>query len=581
MYIIFDYAGVDLMKSSVLRTAKYVQTRDGTALSTYVFSKKPLDMFINSPRPLIWSFDRYHSISPNSSGFSQHNLNLNESSDVLSLRIVPKHLQIWLTELLDSGYLVAFVDVRGSGASFGFSNLAFGPEEALDAYDIIESFSSESWCNGRIGMFGRSYKGITQLFAGIDPHPNLKALCPEMAYGDLYAFAYSGGIFRDDFIYHWTQRVRDLDLISQIEPVDADTKSEMVTQARLNHFANRNNFEAIMQLRFRDSNDLIAGEQVYSTRSPLAHREKISQSNIPMFHITGWFDLWIKDALLMFVNFSNFQQLIIGPWAHGGCEEKELANLHIKWFDNWLKNSKSNNDYKRCIHYFTIGETTNSPWKKTSHWPPQNQIKKNLYLTNSDSLDENPTIEGNLKYTVNPTCSSGTATRWTNGYGGEFGYPDMRENEAKSICFTSEKLTKPLEITGHPIVSLWISSPFQWIDCFVYLSDVYIDGFSQYITEGQLKLSNRKLSHPPYENFGLPYHSGLKKDILAPCYEPEEVIIDLFPTSYVIPKDHRIRISINSADIDNAELTQKNGEFTVYFGKKHPSHICLPTISSE
>jgi len=573
------------VNADFFRASKYLIMRDGTALSSYIYSLKPLEELNANPSPLLWSFDRYHSVLLHSEGLSESRFSSSSSSKNYSFG--SKNLILWLQTILNAGYIVSFVDVRGSGASFGYSNWAFGPEEALDSYDIVESFSSESWCNGKIGMFGRSYKGITQLFASAKPHPNLKVICPEMAYGDLYAFAFCGGIFRNDFIYQWNRRVQYLALKSKALPVDQDFDATNLRQAQIQHYANKDNYEALKGLRFRNASDKESGEKIYETRSPLMYKEAISRENLPMLHISGWFDLWIKDALLMFKNFSNDQQLIIGPWAHQGCQGVELANLHVKWFDNWLSKNRQKHPKKSCIHYFTMGETVRSPWKKTCHWPLKNQVSYKLYCSHSDSNIQNGTLQkkvgfgGCRTYQVNPTCTSGKATRWTNGYGGEFSYPDMSENEAKSCCFTSEKSKEKMEITGHPLVTLWLSTKNTSIDCFVYLSDVYPDGFSQYITEGQIKLSHRKLSKPPYDTFGLPYHSGLQDDLLPPCEEPEEVIIDLLPTSYVISKEHSLRISMNAADINNAELCEQKGEFRIYYGKRHPSNIQLPMLPIE
>ena len=65
-----------------------------------------------------------------------------------------------------------------------------------------------------------------------------------------------------------------------------------------------------------------------------------------------------------------------------------------------------------------------------------------------------------------------------------------------------------VEITGNPIVTLYVSSTTPDAAFHVYLEDVAPDGTVTYITEGMLRAINRKVSNeePPYVQFG-PYHS--------------------------------------------------------------------------
>ena len=72
-----------------------------------------------------------------------------------------------------------------------------------DAYDITEWLATQPWCDGSVGMFGRSYMGITQYIAASMAPPHLKAIYPEMAMFDLYDTVYPGGIMRNGFIFGW------------------------------------------------------------------------------------------------------------------------------------------------------------------------------------------------------------------------------------------------------------------------------------------------------------------------------------------------------------------------------------------
>jgi len=98
------------------------------------------------------------------------------------------------------GYAAASADVRGSGASFGRALGVFTAEESQDAYEITEWLARQPWSNGRVGMFGGSYLGITQLMAAGRKPPHLKAIFPVMSAFDLYADVCQGGVLKDDFL---------------------------------------------------------------------------------------------------------------------------------------------------------------------------------------------------------------------------------------------------------------------------------------------------------------------------------------------------------------------------------------------
>ena len=176
-----------------VRISQYVATRDGIRLAVDIIRPAENGKAVDNPHPVIWTHTRYHRANM-------------EEGKVISALDGPG-----IQRIVKHGYVVGIVDVRGGGASFGIRKTAFSEEEALDAYDIIEWFASQEWCDGNIGMFGRSYLGITQYFAASKAPPHLKAIFPEMAMFDVYSFTYPGGTFRDDFIEKWDAEVMTLD----------------------------------------------------------------------------------------------------------------------------------------------------------------------------------------------------------------------------------------------------------------------------------------------------------------------------------------------------------------------------------
>jgi putative CocE/NonD family hydrolase len=153
-------------------------------------------------------------------------------------------------------------------------------------------------------------------------------------------------------------------------------------------------------------------------------------------------------------------------------------------------------------------------------------------------------------------------------------------NEIKGLTYTTDPLESPLEVTGHPVIHLWVNSSANDGDFFVYLTDVSSDDLSMYVTEGKLRASHRALSAAPYDNFGLPYHPSNEADIADLPGEPVELVFDLLPTSYVFDAGHRIRVTITGADKDNLStpVLDPPPTVSVYRDAEHASYIELPVI---
>src|SRR3974390_619562 len=82
------------------------------------------------------------------------------------------------------GYNVVIQDVRGRGESEG----TFYPfrHEALDGVETIAWLRTRPECNGKVGMYGFSYQGATQLLAAAQQPEGLVCIAPGMTACDLY-----------------------------------------------------------------------------------------------------------------------------------------------------------------------------------------------------------------------------------------------------------------------------------------------------------------------------------------------------------------------------------------------------------
>ncbi len=153
--------------------------------------------------------------------------------------------------------------------------------------------------------------------------------------------------------------------------------------------------------------------------------------------------------------------------------------------------------------------------------------------------------------------------------------------DSKLLLYTSAPLTQDMEVTGHPIVTLFFRSTSTDGQFFGYLEDVDERGRVFAVTEGELRAIHRRLSAapPPYRDV-VPYHSFKREDgmPLVPG-QITELVFDLLPTSYLFRQGHSIRVAIAGADRDHFSPPPGDPAQVQFLrGGAHASRIDLPVI---
>jgi len=185
-------------------------------------------------------------------------------------------------------------------------------------------------------------------------------------------------------------------------------------------------------------------------------------------------------------------------------------------------------------------------------------------------------------YTVNYSTTTGKKARWT-AINWAHDYPNLRQNDAKALTYTTPPLEVETRIVGHPILRLWFTSDATDLDFFVYLEEVDRHGNSVYVTEGNLRASHRALAQAPYDTLGLSYHSHWQSDVEPiPPGNPVKLDFDLMPTAYRFSHGKRIRLIIACSDADNfaTPVLSPSPTFRVLHNKTCPSNIELPILAS-
>jgi uncharacterized protein len=506
----------------------------------------------------------------------------------------------YLGDMVKCGYAVVVVERPGTGASFGRTNMAF---EALakEANEILNWIAARPWCDGNIGMFGNSWQGQTQLAAASAANPHLKAIFPAATWIDNYSsIMYPGGVYDKAFInfFVWSQKILSSDVIT---PVDRDRDGTLLAQARQERTqaAGPSLSDFAKMFPFRDS-AIPNGMKIWTdAAAAYPFLERINRSGTAIYLATGWYDICTRDMFLWFANLTVPKRLLARPLDHSQIDTNQFdldyaAEMH-RWFDYWLKRIDNGMMKEPPIHYYLMGVDKKNAWKMTDIWPPKYQEMTRFYfgegetggatsINNGTLNPSSPTVlEAFDAFTVDYTATTGKNSRWTAINWGH-DYPNMRSNDAKSLTYTTLLLEAAVQVIGHPVAHVWLSSDAPDLDVFAYLEEVGANGDSTYITEGNLRASHRTLDQAPYDNLGLPYHSYFKSNQkLIQAGEPVELVFDLLPTAYQFARGKRIRITIAFTNADNFETPALDPapKLRLLRDANHSSFIQLPVVQSR
>ncbi len=519
------------------------------------------------------------------------------------------------TELFTyNGYAVVYVDVRGCGASYGSRIGPFSEDEVQDGNDIVDWIINQSWSNGNVVTNGISYTAFTAEWLATNNHPAVKSVMGGHSAWDPYLdMILPGGCYNTAFIQLWSFYGKELDknimkqmrlispfrwlLMKGVKHVHSDKDYAKLNEAINEHSKNRAVYDVISDTNYRDDVFKIDDKVLsFDSRSIYRYQQELQKLNIPVYSWGSWWDANFADVVIeRFLNLKNPQIAIIGDWNHGAhlranplYSSKSKVNpspsdrikTEISFFNRCLEGGEIN---KNTIYYYTMGE---EKWKMSHVWPPTGQSFQKWYFQEGNSLTKNQpeTNEGADDYKINYRASSGFFNRWMGPAGTPIDYSNRTKADEKLFLYTSLPLEDNLEITGNPIITLYLSSTHEDGAVFVYLEDVDEEGNVLYITEGNLRLIHRKISSekPPYKNF-IPYRTYMKKDALPLVpNETTEIKFGLHATSYLFKKGHRIRLALAGADKETFMRYPSKGKpvITIERNKKHPSFIEIPIIKN-
>jgi putative CocE/NonD family hydrolase len=271
------------------------------------------------------------------------------------------------------GYCVVIQDVRGRGASEG----EFYPfrHEGKDGADAIAWLLTRPECNGRVGMYGFSYQGATQLLAAAERPDGLQCIAPAMAACDLYrGWFYHHGALRLGSTMGWglqmlkedAQRRRLREASAKLEAAWID----VAAQARATPYAEH---PALMSEGLPTYvRDWMEHDVPGRYWSAMDVNERPHLIEVPALHLSGWYDTYLEGSVKGFellrdgagtARARKHQYLLAGPWQHipwgdrvgelrlGDAALLNTDALLLRWFDHWLKDAKTWNNEPRVRHF--------------------------------------------------------------------------------------------------------------------------------------------------------------------------------------------------------------------------------------
>ncbi|MFL6577027.1 MAG: CocE/NonD family hydrolase [Povalibacter sp.] len=546
--------------SESFKTSQYVAVRDGTRLAVDIYRPAIAGRAVDERFPVVWVHTPYRRAYRDASGKEVNAVEGNQ-----------------LGELVKHGYVVAAVDTRGRGASFGARRGFQDRTEANDAYDMTEWFAKQPFSNGTVGVAGCSYLGGSTWHSATTLAPHLRAIAPGCTDFDKFGFVSRGGITAQ-----FNTRPEDpgQDFGQGVLPVDEDRDGKLAAQAIASHAAGTAMAELWRGMPYRDDVSPLLGVPFWREASVATYAEQIEKSNVAIFIWGNWLDEGSFEAVLAFNNLNNPRKLWMGTWQHCQVGDFPMPTELLRFFDRYLKNIDNGWDREPPIYYRTVNATAGHEWSSAKQWPLPEARARQLHLSSTSSAQltlDAASQESESHFPVNyqPKCKDAVNA-------GFMMWPCVVENAGTS--FTTAPLSKDTHIAGHPLADLWISSTQPDADLFVYLEDVAPSGEIAIVSHGRLRASFRSEQAPPFRNFmGLPYHRGNREDVkpLTPG-DRTHLRIDLLPTSTIVKSGHRLRLTIAGAD---PRQRSRNVQFdppptiSIFSGGKYDSTLSLPVVT--
>jgi uncharacterized protein len=427
------------------------------------------------------------------------------------------------------GYAAIRVDMRGSGESEGLLHDEYLKQEHDDALEVIAWIAEQPWCDGGVGMMGKSWGGFNGLQVAARRPPALKCIVTVFSTDDRYAddIHYMGGCLLTENP-NWAFTMFELNSRPP-DPALVGPAWRDMWLARL-----ENNRPWIINWLNHQRRD-----EFWKHGSVC---EDYGAIECPVYAIGGWADPYTNPVPRLLANLSVPSKGLVGPWGHQYPHQAKPGPMMgfmtetLRWWDHWLKGVDNGimdePQYQVWLHDSEAPEPSPAMragrWIVEPSWPSSNVAMKRMAL-NADGLAYGAGAEQALGIASPQTVGHCNAF-WANGGDGSPECPtDQRADDAVSLCFDSEPLADDLAVLGAPLVHLELASDRPSAMVSVRLSELLPDGTSAMISYGVLNLTHRDS------------HEDIAPLELGKRYGVDVVLNDL---AHVFAAGNRIRVAV-------------------------------------
>ena len=495
------------------------------------------------------------------------------------------------------GYVYIIQDCRGRFASGG----EWYPfkYESQDGYDAVEWAAGLAYANGKVGLVGMSYVGVTQMLAAIAAPPHLAGILPVITGSNYHEnWTYQGGALAQSFAQSWTTYFT------------VDTRSRRALKDTAN--AHGDMLLPLSELVPGTSAgladyylDWLAHPSYDDYWKQWSTEEQFSKIKVPGFHVAAWYDLFQDGSLKNYQGIKahggsesarNNQRLLVMVGGHAGLNNAKIGDidfgkdsvpditkLTLRWYDHVLKGVDNGITREKPVKIFVMGKNI---WREEDSWPLARAQHTRYYLHSAGKANSLrgdgalstalPTSEAPDKYVYDP--ADPVSTR-----GGPLplresaGPVDQRptENREDVLVYTTPAFPQDTEVTGPVTLELFVSSSVVDTDFTGKLIDVWPNGNAENLIDGVLRVR---------------YRDSMEKAEFMNPGQIYKVSINLWSTSNVFLAGHKLRVELSSSNFPRFDRNLNTNEDPergarmvkatnfVYHDRDHASALIVPIV---
>ena len=430
------------------------------------------------------------------------------------------------------GYACVRVDMRGSGDSDGLlTDEYLQVPELDDGAQVIAWLAAQPWCDGSVGMMGKSWGGFNALQVAAMRPPALKAILTVCSTDDRYNddIHFMGGCLLDAN-QMWSATMMALNNPPPDPEIVGDRWLSMWQERLASHKP-----WALTWLKHQT-------RDAYWKHGSVC--EDYEAIEVPVYAIGGWADGYSNAIPRLLAGLKGPRRGIVGPWAHiyphDGSPAPAIGFLQdaLRWWDRWLKDVPNGIDKEpdyRVWMQESVPPATNyaerpGRWVAEDRWPSPRIEHRVLHANGNGVLEERKRQRSAIAFR-SPASTGVDGGEWCGfAMAGELP-PDQRSEDGRSLCFETEPLAERLEILGAPVAELRIASDKPVAQVAVRLNDIAPDGASTRVTYAILNLTHRDGHEKPR-----PLKPG----------KAYTVRVQLNDIAHAFPTAHRIRLAIST-----------------------------------